>query len=314
MKKTLLLIGIVLPIYLGTVVPVYAAPSKKAVNDTVVKAQKYYEGLYQEVGHNKAVVKEFYASPKSTYTIRHGVAAGVYYYAYTGDTDKAAKLENFAASTGYNVDNDLHSYIWKQTTDKVEDLYSDQPYKDCKLKLPSMGNVVPYHSKVCKLGEIGMKVYQEATKYDTLIPAIDQLQRMEAGQEVDKAVVKDLEGKFDKVGNGMPVCVMGICGDTASAIRTATFAELELRLGNMEYADKAAEAFIKAQDKSGAIYFSYDKHGHLKDAKGILYRIINKILSDNPIFNGWIPSNAESMNDVLAFLLHYRCVRFNICK
>lgn len=294
--------------------PVEAAPDKKTVNTAIEKAQKYYEGLYVDLGDKGAVIKEFYTtSPKSKYTVRHGVIGGVYYYAYIGDTEKAAKLLKFAQDHGFNVDDDLHSFIWKQQADKTVDLYSDAPYKDCFVDLPEVKNVMPHKSKVCKLGDAGRFVYREISKRDTLVPQIEQLQNLATGKKVDDKLVKELEKKFDEVG-GIPMCVMNNCQDTASAIRTATFGELQLRLGNMEYADKAAEALLRAQDKNGAIYHSFDKNGKLRTDKTWIYQMINKILAENPIFKGYIPTNAESMNDILAFLAHWRCAKFGICR
>lgn len=289
--------------------------SREEVNKAIEKAEKYYEGLYVDVGERGAVVKEFYSSPKSKYTVRHGVIGGMYYYEHKGEKEKAAKLRKFAVDHGFTPEDDIHSHIWrKKSTEKPEDLYSDKAYKDCFVKLPEMGNLIPHQSKVCRLGTVGRTAYKEISKRDTLIPAIEQLQRIESGKKVDEKIVKDLEEKFDELGNGVPMCFMDYCQDASSAIRTATFGELQLRLGNMKYADKAALALLKAQDKNGAIYFSYDKNGRLKADKTWIYLMISKMLADNPIFHGYVPTNAESMADILAFLSHWRCAKFGICR
>jgi len=313
--KNLLIILSVLFLTLLIVKPVdAAAPTKQQMKGSIAKAEKYYEGLYQSVGDGKAVINEYYSNLKHTYTIRHGIMGGIYFYQYIGDSKKENALKNFIAQYNLNSSNDLHSYIWKETDKGQENLYSEQPYYDCGLTLPIIGDEFPYHSKVCKLGTAGEDFYITATKEDTLVPTIVQIQALEAGTAVDMSIVTDLQNKYNNLGFGMPICYMSMCANVASTIRTAEFGDLELRLGNMNYADKVASQLIKAQNDQGAVYFSYDRDGHLKDNKPFVYDLIDAALNDQPVYSGYIPTNAETMNDVLAFLLRYDCAKYNVCK
>ena len=289
-------------------------PSEKTLNSSITRAEKYYEGLYVDLGNNQAVVNEYYSSPSHTYTVRHGVAGGIYYYDYIGDATRSAKLRNFAIAHGYDVSRDLHSFVWGTTFASKENIYSIEPYQDCFTNLPTVGNEIPYHSKVCKLGIGGIGAYVFATEQDTLLPIIGQLQSYENTGKVNKVVLENLEHNYNKLGFGMPICMFSYCENIASTIRTAEFGDLELRLHKMNYADEVAAELIKAQNNQGAVYFSFDKDGNLKDRKSFLYNLIEKILGDKSIYKGFIPTNAETMNDVLAFLLHYRCVKYHVCK
>lgn len=310
MKRTLF---ISLLLFFGSSISVFASPpSLSDLNSSITKAQAYYEGLYADTPQG-AVINEYYSSPMHLYTIRHGGAGAMFYYSYTHNASRSAELAKFLVGFKIDPNNDLHSYIWKMTDSGKEDLYSLAPYYDCTITLPIIGDELPYRSKVCKLGTGGELAYITMTKMDTLVPTIQQLERIEAGKKADKGVLKDLETKYNNLGFGMPMCLLFYCSSSASTIRTAEFGVLEMRLHNMSYADEVANQLLKAQDPNGAVYLAYDKNGQLVDIRNMAYTEIDKILNDEPIYATYIPTNAETMNDVLAFLLQYRCVKYSIC-
>lgn len=289
------------------------AISQSELEKAIHKAEVYYESFYHSVGNNMAVVNEYDSAPQAYYTMRHGVSGGIFYYMQTGQFAKAQALTNFARSLGVNPNDDLHSYIWKNKETGTENLFSAQPYYDCYTNMPQIGNELPYHSKVCKFGSLGLAAYTTITRFDPLLITIQQLQNIESGKKVDHKAVLGLQADYQKVGNGMPMCIGPYCSQNASAIRTAEYGELQLRLGNMQEADKVVSDLVKAQNPQGAVFIAYDKKGNLVDPKNAAYTLLDKLYEDKSIFQGSIPSNAETLNDVLAFLLHYLCQKYHVC-
>lgn len=291
------------------------AATLSQLNKSITRAEKYYDGLYRDLGPKGAVMAEYYSGDKSSYTVRHGAIGGYYYYSYIGDKAKAAQLKKFVTDYGFKPSNDIHSFIWSDTTTaKANDVYSLSAYHDCDVTLPQIGNVYPYHSKVCKLGTVGIELYTTIGKTDTLLPTINQLQKVEEKQQVDTQTISHLQNTFKTLGYGMPLCSPLGCQKSASAIRTAEFGVLEMKLDNMQYADKIAEDLLRAENKDGSINLSYDKDGNFLSDKSFIYKLIDNLLGDKSFYNGHIPSNAETMNDCLAFLLKYRCDKYHVCK
>lgn len=290
---------------------IYPMPTFDQLNQGIIKAENYYNGLYRPLNKSMAVMIEYYMTNKADYTVRHGVIGGYYYYKYIGDVDKSTKLQNLITTYGFIPSFDDHSFIWTQTNNApLGIVYSLKDYNDCFVSLPSSRTIFPYHSKVCKLGKLGMQLYFLFSHFDTLSPIETTLQAQEQGYKVNTS---SFEKKFDTLGFGMPICTPLGCGTMASTIRTAQFGVLEMRTGHMQYADAVASSLLAAQDKQGAIYISYDKNGHYKNEQSIFYKLIDLFFNDKPIYKGFIPSNAETMNDVLAFLLQYRQARLNEC-
>ena len=290
------------------------APRLSQLNDAISKAQAYYEGLYWDAGSEGAVVLEFYSHPKSVYTVRHATIGGYYYYTYIGDFEKAEKLKRFSTTYGFDPEYDLHSLIWRSNVSSDDFLYSNKAYPDCNANLPEFGNVLPYRSKVCKLGDLGFKAYLTLSKYDTFLPMLETLQGMSNGKQLDQEKINSFEQDYRNLGFGMPTCNPAGCSSIASAFRTAHFGEIELRLGRYQYADAVASDLISAQEPSGAIYLSYNENREFETDKPVTYLVLDALLNDEPIYDGFIPTNAETMSSVLAFLLHYRCDRFMICQ
>jgi hypothetical protein len=305
-------VGLLL-IYLGLPDPVafkqQSPVSLQQLNSTITKAQKYYEGLYVDLGKDGAVVAEYY--PKIKYTVRHATIGGIYYYEYIGDKKKSSKLRQFALKNGFSPIQDEHSFIWTKTSMAPKGIvYSSKTYHDCFVTLPTFDKITPYRSKVCSLGSFGVQLYIASTRLDTFVPMIDMLERIEQGEKTPDT--KHLQERYNRLGFGIPVCTPLNCSSTSSTIRTAQFGELQLRTGNKKYADSVATALVKAQDKNGAIYISYDSAGNRKEDKSILYHILDKLFNDKSAYKGSIATNAETMNDSLAFLMHYRCEKYGV--
>lgn len=290
---------------------IYSMPTFTQLDQGIDKAEKYYSGLYHPLNKSMSVVTEYYTNKQSDYTVRHGVIGGYYYYKYIGNVDKSTKLQNLITTYGFIPSYDDHSFIWTKTnTAPLGIVYDLKDYTDCFVTLPSNNTINPYHSKVCKLGKLGMKLYFFFSHFDTLSPIETMIQTQEQGGKVNTS---NFEKKFDTLGFGIPICTPLGCGDIASTIRTAQFGVLELRTNHMQYADAVASSLLSAEDKNGSIYISYDKDGHYKNEQSIFYKIINILFNDKPIYKGFIPTNAETMNDALAFLLQYRQARLNTC-
>lgn len=281
------------------------SPTLQQLDSSISKAQTYYEGLYRQLGTNGSVVIEYYTPGKTVYTVRHGVIGGIFYYAYTHNATRAAELKKLALSNGFQPYNDDHSFIWTKTNHApLGIVYTSKEYQDCKISLPHTKAISPYHSKVCKAGQMGIYGYLLLSRIDSLLPIENALQEVEAKKKVDSS---PYEKQYNNLGFGIPMCSPLGCSDNASTIRTAQFGELEMRLHKMNYASSVAANLLKAQDKNGAIYISYDKNGKLDSKTSFAYTVLDMFLNDKPLYHGYIPSNAETMNDSLAFLMQYRC-------
>lgn len=285
-------------------------PTLDELNNSIAKAQTYYEGLYVDEGKQGAVMAEYY--PKINYTVRHATIGGYYYYNFIGDSTRSAKLLYFIKHNGFNIQNDQHSFMWTQTTDiNTENVDSAKNYHDCYTKLPKFKNLVPYRSKVCILGGLSVQTYLLLSRFDTFVPLVNTLIEFEKNGYVQKNDLEKYEKNFDRLGFGISMCSPFSCSKTASTIRTATFGQIALDLNLTKYADTTAFYLVHAQNKQGAIYTSYDKNAHFKDDKSSIYVVIDMFFNDKNAYHGAIYTNAETMNDALAFLMNYRCKVYN---
>lgn len=307
-----LLYGFVYSMQKPAIIPYTSPPSLKDLTASISKAQAYYEGLYKPFPNNTGVVIEYYTNGKTVYTVRHGVIGGIFYYDYIHQATQSAALKKFALANGFNPSIDDHSFIWTKTSSAPEGIvYTADEYQDCRVSLPSYRNISPYHSKVCKTGLFGISLYLLFSRLDPLLPIENTLQKLELGKKVDSTRFEQL---YNDLGFGIPMCSPLGCSSVASTIRTAQFGELELRLHKTAYASAVAANLLKAQDKNGAIYISYDKKGKLDSKISFAYKFLDMFLNDKPLYRGYIPSNAETMNDSLAFLMHYRCQEYKVCN
>lgn len=286
-------------------------PTDQKLNIAIAKAEKYYEGLYRPMPNNMAVMAEYYSGNKSVYTVRHGVIGGYYYYTFLHNQTKATALKNLITKYGFIPSYDDHSFIWTTSnTAPLGIVYDIKDYHDCAVTLPFSKTVFPYHSKVCKLGMNGIKIYLFLSRFDPLSPIETAIQSQEQGRKI---TTKNFEQLFDRLGYGVPICTFLGCGNVASTIRTAQFGLLELRQGHNHYADMVAASLLQAQTSDGAIYISYNRNGQFANEQSGLYKLLNLVISDKAIYKGFIPTNAETMNDSLAFLLQYKQMRHNTC-
>jgi hypothetical protein len=289
--------------------PLYAQkpPTLRELNSVISKAQGYYDGLYVDLGKNGAVMSEYY--PKIKYTMRHATIGGYYYYLYTGNATRSAQLKKTILTHGFNPDFDQHSFIWKNSTLAPENIvYTTESYRDCEVTLPKYNDIKPYRSKVCILGKHSAHLYIAVSQLDTFTPMIDTLVKWESGKTSDTTL---FENRFTRLGFGIPISTFNKCDHSASLIRSAHFGEIVLRSGKMQYADTIAHYMIKAQNKSGAFYTTYAKDGTRTLDKSLAYKVLDILFNDREAYKGDIVTNAETMNNALAFLLHYRCQRYN---
>jgi len=146
-------------------------------------------------------------------------------------------------------------------------------------------------------------------------------------------------------GAGMPKCTPLKCDTVASGIRTFTFGTLETVMGygygnerSKRYADAAAHLTVKRQMQPdglvkfgdttlyrpvnvGGFLLAWDADGKFVDpskgstALGVLGAGVLSEVSMAAEYRGFSPSNSETTFDGLFFLLHYRCLKFDVgCK
>jgi hypothetical protein len=144
-----------------------------------------------------------------------------------------------------------------------------------------------------------------------------------------------LESLYRATGSGIPRCLPAYCERTsASGVRTFEFGALEAMLGyrdrdtiSRSYADSVAALALRVQvapdgiihadqgpfyrpAAAGSFYlgWDHDDRAHLTDS--LLSKVTNE-LNMPPEYTGIITSNSESTITAYAFLVAYRCVRYD---
>ena len=149
-----------------------------------------------------------------------------------------------------------------------------------------------------------------------------------------------LRKQWQRTGVGIPSCTPLSCTATASSIRTFTYGTLELELG-ARLGDTTAVGFADAAARS-AVDVQIKQDGVVRMQSGPAYRPAHigsfPVYWDNrfqfvppsapmiagaalvatgqtlmePEYMGILPSNSESTFDGWAFLVRYRCLRYNV--
>ena len=298
-------VGYLIGSYQPQGIRIYPAPTLEELNQAIKAGQGYYESLYRDLGEYALIVK-YRSNPKFTYTIRHGAIGGYHYFNRIGETEKSDKLKAFINSVGLDAYRDPHALMWRsfEPNGGFFDIYS---YDDCYRELPDFQNIYAYTSKVCRVGESGRSLFLYLISFDPFSKLIDIL----IDPNLDTKEVTDL---YFNTGNGIPMCTPFWCSSNASAYRTAIFGEVKLRAGNKLVAGSVARNLLDVQGEDGEFFINYTRDNELITGLPWYYKVINLILGDRPIYNGLIPTNAETMNDVLAFLLNYRCDVYGVCN
>lgn len=272
------------------------------------------------------------------YTVRHATQTGISYYKATYQPVQENALLKYTESFGLPFGYDLHSVIWGDSAGwPTNFVYNTNVYYDCYIQFPTYQFAYAYKSKVCSLPD-GPNIYVALSKTDSLVPTQAAIQNVERGQ-IGQAVEEDqsLEQEFDKAGFGLSTCPkISIlppwwCSyNEESTIRTATFGVLELKLGHTQYADKVASLLVQHQVQNGdvslptgqifrplqtgAIPLAWNRQGQFVSGESTVYKIVGWFLNMHPEYLGPIPTNAETQADGLAFLLQYRCQKYNVCN
>jgi hypothetical protein len=222
-------------------------------------------------------------------------------------------------------------------------------YPDCShLPAPTV-TAYPYTSKVCLAG---VNTFLLAARNDPFLETFQALQTLNKYADPNRhypllvglglhgttpAETSDhLEQLWDQLGYGLPACTPAGCDLTrASGLRTFAFGELETLLGyrfgqatRRTYADAAAATAVATQIRADGLIRSTGQTW-LRPAQAGAFPIFwneqhqfiplggpmqaaTDLLSMPPEYAGLIVSDSETTFDGWAFLVTYRCARFNI--
>jgi hypothetical protein len=226
-------------------------------------------------------------------------------------------------------------------------------YGDCRLDPPATPLAYPYRSKAC-VGDVQpyLLAARYDTLLPT-IEALQALNRGESPDHayrdqsallprVTTSATKtadDLERRFDRLGFGIPRCTpLGCDRERASALRTFSFGMLETvlgynggELGRRRYADAVANLALRAQIGSDGVVRAADRvayrpalrggflsywdaeHRYLKPT-GVVQAMADRF-NMPPEYLGLRPTDSETGFDAYAFLVLYRCARYEVgCK
>ena len=302
----------------------------------------------REVGHLRSF----------RFTIRHATQLAWLHAVSQEDQARTAALARYMLAAGFVPGQDLRAAIFGRGRDAPRDFsYRHEPfidaYGDCELEPPATPMAYPYRSKAC-LGDV--QPYLWAARYDTLLPAIEALQALNRGEAPDGAyrdrsallpmvttsasrTADDLEGRFDRLGFGIPRCTPFSCDrERASALRTFTFGMLETVLGyssgqvdRRRYADAVANLALRVQIGDDGVVRAADRVAYRPALRGGFLSYWNRdrrylkpsgvvqSLADRfnmpPEYLGLRPTDSETSFDAYAFLALYRCARYQVgCK
>jgi hypothetical protein len=216
--------------------------------------------------------------------------------------------------------------------------------------MPTGRSYYPYQSKVCAVptpGYVAMSredplvplatALHVVTKYD------DPHRRYSDGEHLNETparVAAQMEQRFRKQ-HGIPECLLGACGSTAtSTLRSALFGMLETELGyergddvSRTYADAVATRLLNAQvgpdglvptttygqllrpQEAGGFYTRVSAAGFAGEPPSFVSEQMDRVASAldiRPEYVGDISTNAETTLVVYAFLVRYRCARYDV--
>jgi hypothetical protein len=226
-------------------------------------------------------------------------------------------------------------------------------YGDCRLDPPATPRAYPYRSKACVADVRPYLAAARHDTLLPAIEALQALNRGEAPDSRYKdqssflpfattsasRTADVLEGRFDRLGFGIPRCTPWGCdGDRASALRTFAFGMLETmlsyrggELARRPYADAVANLALSVQVGDDGVLRTADRvlyrpalrGGFLsywdRDRRYLRPSGIAQSLADRfnmpPEYLGVRPTDSETGFDAYAFLVQYRCARYQVgCK
>jgi hypothetical protein len=226
-------------------------------------------------------------------------------------------------------------------------------YGDCRLDPPATPRAYPYRSKAC-LADVRpyLLAARHDTLLPT-IEALQALNRGEApdssyrdrsallpfGTTSPSRTADALERRFDRLGFGVPRCTpFGCDRERASALRTFAFGMLETvlgyrsgEIGRRPYADAVASLALSVQIGDDGIVRTADRVAYRPALRGGFLSYWNRdrrylrptgvaqAVADRfnmpPEYLGLRPTDSETGFDAYAFLVLYRCARYQVgCK
>ncbi|HET9558980.1 MAG TPA: hypothetical protein VFS70_17720, partial [Actinomycetota bacterium] len=226
-------------------------------------------------------------------------------------------------------------------------------YGDCELEPPSTPRAYPYRSKAC-LGDVrpyllaarhdtllpAIEALQALNRGESPDSAYrDQSALLPMATTSASRTADALERRFDRLGFGVPRCTPFSCDrDRASALRTFTFGMLETVLGysggevdRRPYADAVAHIALSVQIGDDGVVRAADRVAYRPALRGGFLSYWNsdrRYLKPTGVvqavadrFNmpaeylGVRPTDSETSFDAYAFLVLYRCARYQVgCK
>ena len=226
-------------------------------------------------------------------------------------------------------------------------------YGDCRLNPPASPRAYPYRSKACVADVRPYLMAARHDTLLPAIEALQALNRGESPDSryrdqsaflpmatTSASHTADvLERRFDRLGFGIPRCTPWAC-DTkrASALRTFAFGMLETTLGyrsgeltRRPYADAVAnlalsvqigdDGVLRAADRvlyrpalRGGFLSYWDRDRRYLRPSGIAQSVADRF-NMPPEYLGVRPTDSETGFDAYAFLILYRCARYQVgCK
>ncbi len=229
-----------------------------------------------------------------------------------------------SSGDGNEVYHDCHASHWNNTLDYL------------------------YQSKICKVGVATYVAISQSDPLTTSIQAMHILNKygdpersyLDGGNQQSTPIgaAIELEQKFNQSRIGIPMCnPIGCNYDIASGIRTFSFGALETRLGygygrqiSRDYADTVARLALEVQigddqtllmadggtfyrpAQKGAFYLSWDASMRYAKSEPFGYGYLNDLLNMPDEYRGVLVSNMETTLDTYAFLVLYRCKKYDI--
>jgi hypothetical protein len=226
-------------------------------------------------------------------------------------------------------------------------------YGDCRLEPPATSRAYPYRSKACVADVRPYLLAARHDTLLPTIEALQALNRGESPDSSyrDQSALlplattspnrtaDELERRFDKLGFGIPRCTpLGCDRERASALRTFAFGMLETvlgyrggEIGRRPYADAVAGLALSVQIGDDGVVRTADRVAYRPALRGGFLSYWNRdrrylkpggvaqAVADRfnmpPEYLGLRPTDSEAGFDAYAFLVLYRCARYEVgCK
>lgn len=284
------------------------------------------------------------------FTVRHATNDAEQYAVYQGQRAAARRMGATARQAGFPYGRDIYASMWGGSG-RWDDQspFTAHAYADCSKPMKADGTTYNYRSKTCSVPD---RAYVWLSSFDPLVRMLQGLhvlgRHRDPGRRYDdpehtrvsvRTELPRWEAMYRRQG-GIPRCSPISCDSTwSSGIRTAVFGALETEMGyrfddpvSRSYADRAATMILASQIKApgllrmayGTFYRPLMAGGFMIAWRpGMLIGFSPKIsakavdetvsaLSMPQEYVGYVVSNGESAMAAYAFLVRYRCLKYDV--